>query len=157
MQFEEITLLDYSRPLAERAKRRKVVGPYRIQPRDPKLCDSIGFYMSDGYMRIADHGAGINLRLWSANDFLGYSRLSQITGYYCDADGEGDTLQPIIARLPNNRGFLAGWTMGAGMCASLGRDIYPNEVDAAIAAHGKAEYDAELSREREEEEEEEES
>lgn len=133
---------DFSVPMAKRAESRKVVGPYYSAPR--KVGSGIGFYMgSDGQM--AKHGAGIRLRIEEANDHLRGSRLSHVNGYYCD-DFESDTLQPIIARLPKGRGFLAGWTMGEGMCASLDSHIWPDEAEAARAAHGEAERDAERQR-----------
>ena len=99
-------------------------------------------------------GSPIALRLEEANQHLSYSRLSNINGYYCDMDGDGDTLQPIIARLPHGRGFLAGWTMGEGMCASLDGHIWTDEEEAARAAHDLAEHDAERSREAQAREEE---
>lgn len=51
------------------------------------------------------------------------------------------------------RGFLAGWTMGPGMCASLDAYIYKAPEDAAHAAHSMAESDAEKNREADEEQE----
>lgn len=133
-------------PITERAKSRNVVGPYHFTPRDPLKHDSIGFYCD----RSGQMGDGvIRLRIEPANDHL-TGRLSYTTGYYCDRDGDGDTLQPIIARLPHGRGFLAGWSMGPGMCAKVCTSVYDDVESAAISAHSIAEYDAEESRNNEE-------
>lgn len=144
MIFNEVILHDFSRPLAKRAADRKYCGPYHWTPSEPGT--GRGFYTASKGLACAPHGSGFDLRLEDANEYIA-TRLSQITGYYCDDDGEGETLKPIIARLPKNRGFLAGWTMGAGMCAALDCDIYKTPQAAAFAAHSKAEHDAEASRE----------
>lgn len=140
----EIVLIDYARPLAERVKARKVVGPYRWTP--IKAGNGRGFYQASKGLFMDPRGSTIDLRIELANQHLAGSRLAWINGYFCDNFGD-DTLQPIIARLPHGRGFLAGWTMGAGMCASLDADIYRDIEDAARAAHSTAERDAESSRE----------
>lgn len=144
--FNEIVLHNYAAPLASR--KRTFTGPYRWKPATKS--EGRGFYCQHDTreIRCADHGAGFDLRLESANEHLSsYSRLRHIDGYFCDNDGCGDTLQPIIARLPRGRGFLAGWTMGAGMCASIDFTIYEDATDAAMAAHDMAESDAEKQRE----------
>lgn len=147
--FREITLIDYARPLKERAKARKGGGPYRWTPSKPGKGRS--FYMASEGFAMASHGSALDLRIELANDHLPNSRLSMTNGYYPDLD-MSDTLQPIIARLPRGRGFLAGWTMGAGMCASLDVTIWDDEGQAAHAAHDMAESDAEKSREAQEDE-----
>lgn len=144
--FREIHLIDFKRPLKERAQTRRRVGNYRWTPSAPGK--GRGFYMASNGYAMAGHGGGMSLRIEPANDHLRGSRLSRIDGYY-DRDGiGGSTLQPLIARLPNGRGFLAGWTMGAGMCASLAPDIWPDEESAAVEAHRMAETDAEEEKER---------
>jgi hypothetical protein len=55
----------------------------------------------------------------------------------------GDSLTPIIARLPRSRGFLAGWTMGSGMCAELDATVWETAEEAAQAAYDFAESAAE--------------
>lgn len=132
------------KPIAQRLKDRKgPCGPY-FWPQDVRAPrNGVGFYSSGKSALVMDRaGSTVSLRLEWANDHLRHSRLARIDGYYCDAFGSGDTLQPIIARLPHGRGFLAGWTMGAGMCGSLDADIYDTEQDAAFAAHNMAEQDA---------------
>lgn len=135
---------DFSRPMPERLKSREYTGPYYWTPTKPGT--GRGFYQSSKGLYCDKAGSTFDLRLEDANDHLGSSRLSQINGYYCDEDGDGETLQPIIARLPRKRGFLAGWTMGRGMCASLDSTIWETEEDAARAAHDLAESDAEKNR-----------
>lgn len=143
--FSTITIIDYQRPLNERAKARKVVGPYKWSPSKPMA--GRGFYQAQAGLCMDRTGSTIDLRLEHANGHLEGSRLRYVNGYYCDSDWDGDTLQPIIARLPHGRGYLAGWTMGPGMAASLAADIWADPKDAARAAHGVAERDAEASRE----------
>jgi hypothetical protein len=135
--------------LRERLAMRKVCGPYMLQPRNPRHCDTIGFYQSSqGWLDMGD--GPINLRLKKANDCLSYSRLTQISGYYIDRDGF-ETIEPIIALLPHGRGFLAGWTMGKGMSASIDRStVWSDAAEAARAAHNMADYHAEECREFEE-------
>lgn len=146
--FDEITLHNFNRPLAQRAESRKFCGPYRWTPSKPN--NGRGFYC-DGNEQCGD--GPIRLRLEEANDHIS-SRLSDTLGYYCDPCAAGETLQPIIARLPRGRGFLAGWKMGPNMCAMLDSDIHETERDAALAAHGFAERDAENMRDSYEEPEE---
>lgn len=140
--FERITLHDYSRPMVARAKSRKSAGPYVWTP--SKAGQGRGFYSGQD-CQTAAHGAGFRLRLEAANDHLS-GRMSGTIGYFCDVDESGDSLMPIVARLPGGRGFLAGWTMGAGMCGALGPDVWPDAVGAANEAHRMAERDAEASR-----------
>lgn len=140
---------DFSRPLKSRLESRKHVGPYYINPSKPG--GSRGFYTASKGLACASHGALFDLRLEDANDHLGESRLRFTTGYYCD-EFQDSTLQPIVARLPRGRGFLAGWTMGRGMCATLELDVYAAAEDAARAAHSAAEYAAEQEREYQERE-----
>lgn len=135
---------DFTKPMVERLKSRQYTGPYYYSPATPG--GGRGFYQSSKGLYCASHGSTFDLRLEDANDHL-TGRLSQINGYYTDDTFEGDTLQPIVARLPHGRGFLAGWTMGRGMCASIELDIYETIEDAARAAHSLAESDAEKEQE----------
>lgn len=137
-----IIIHNYNRPMKERIESRKHVGPYLWKPSTPGK--GRGFYCASTGLACDSNGSTFNLRLEYANDHLN-GRLSDITGYYCDEDGDGDTLQPIIARLPHGRGYLAGWTMGQGMCASIDCDIWETIEDCAREAHRMAEYDAEES------------
>lgn len=130
--------------LKERASMRKVCGPYQWTPSEPGK--GRGFYQSSKGLEMGD--STFKLRLESVNDHLSDSRLKYVDGYYCDPEYDGDTLQPIIARLNHDRGFLAGWTMGKGMCASLNANVYATAEEAARAAHYVAEMDAENDRER---------
>lgn len=144
--FRRITLIDFARLLAERAKARNTC-PYSWTP--SKSGAGRGFYMSSVRFAMASHGAGLRLRIEPANDHLEGSNLCGMNGYYCDLAMD-DTLQPIVARLPRGRGFLAGWTMGLGMCATLAPELYADAEEAARAAHALAESDAEKRRDEEE-------
>ncbi len=141
--FSNIVMINYARPLAERAKARKLVGPYRWNPSKPGT--GRGFYQDSRSLECDPRGSTFALRLEEANEHLSGSRLAMTDGYYCDLDCEGETLQPIIARLAHGRGFLPGWTMGNGMCATLDSRICSDEREAAYAAHQLAEHDAESS------------
>lgn len=136
--FAQITLHDFSQPLAARKASRKYVGPYTWRPAKPGT--GRGFYMTEG------HG-GIVLRIEDANDSIpGGNSLRSIDGYYIDSDCH-DTLQPIIARLPHGRGYLAGWTMGTGMASSIDAHIWETAEEAAMAAHDEAERAADREQE----------
>jgi hypothetical protein len=142
---------DFTRTLPERLKRREYTGPYYWNPTQPGK--GRGFYQSSKGLYCDKSGSTFDLRLEEANDHLSGTRLAQINGYYCDQH-QDETLQPIIARLPHGRGFLAGWTMGRGMFGSIDCDIYETAEEAAYAAHSMAEHDAETSRETNDSEEE---
>jgi hypothetical protein len=143
--FHNIKMIDYRKPLRERLESRKHCGPYIWEP--AKVGNGRCFYQGKGF-EMDRHGSSFRLRIEEANEYLD----SRINGYY--ADNFQDTVMvPIIARLPHSRGFLAGWTMGSGMLASIDATIYDEPKDAAMAAHSMAEYDAERNRDYEEEEE----
>lgn len=139
MIFQEIILHDYSKPLA--ARKRGICGPYHWTPTTPG--GERGFYCDSGsgsVLTCDGHGSPFRLRLVLANS-LYYRQDRRPKGYYCDPF-QGDTITPIIARLPRSRGFLAGWTMGAGMCAMLELEILDYAEDAADRAHYLAKRDA---------------
>lgn len=148
--FQEITLHDYRASLHKRRQDRLFCGPYRWRPAKPG--SGTGFYSASGDMlRMDRHGSRLDLRLSLANDMLvSYSRLRNTLAYWADDDGS-TTLTPIVARLPHGKGFLAGWSMGAGMCGTLDGHIHHDEQEAAWAAHALAEADAEREREYREE------
>jgi hypothetical protein len=147
MLFEKITMVDYARPMAKRLESRKVCGPYMWSPSRPG--NGRGFYLANKGLCVDQRGSTFDLRLEWANDHLGNSRLADITGYYIDSY-EDETLQPIVARLPNGRGFLAGYTMGNSMASALDGTIWETIEDAARAAHDEAKTAAENSRDAEE-------
>lgn len=138
---------DLGKPLADRLKSREHVGPYYWQPAAPG--GERGFYAASRGLACDPHGSTFRLRLEPANDHLpSYSRTGRVNGYFYNEHGE--TLEPIIARLPHGRGFLAGHTMGAGMASALSLSIYADAESAAYAAHSEAESAAERQREFEE-------
>jgi hypothetical protein len=147
--FDAITMIDFSRSLAHRAEVRKHAGPYTWTPATPG--GSRGFYMDRKAVRM-HREAPFDLRLAYADDFMPrYSRLHGTT-YCTDDDGIGDTMRPIIARLPHGRGFLAGWTLGPGMCGALDLTIHATAEDAARMAHEEARTAAERERDYQREE-----
>lgn len=64
-------------------------------------------------------------------------------GWYTDPDGFGDTIRGVVFRLPHNRGFLAGWTMGESMISEVEYYIYDDIWACAHAADKMAERVAE--------------
>jgi len=70
------------------------------------------------------------------------------TGWYCDSF-QDSKVRGIVMRLPHNRGFLAGWSIGEGMISEIKYTIYNDETTAAWAADSIAEEVAERERERE--------
>lgn len=128
------------RPLTERFKTRKVCGPYVCTR---MTADSNVFLYLDSY---GDCGDGpIALRVFPCHESEEV-RINH-TGWYTDDDGMKDTIYGIVARLPHGRGFLAGWSMGAGMATSLEREVYDSESSACHAADSIAERTAERERE----------
>ena len=65
------------------------------------------------------------------------------TGWYTDEEGQGELMRGVVLRLPHGRGFLAGWSLGNGMAATVERSIIDNERDAAYQADRIAELAAE--------------
>lgn len=142
--FTKITMIDYKKSLRQRADSRKYCGPYCWTPND-KPGSGIGFYCGKTVEEMDKRGSVIRLRI----EEVGESRQG-VKAYWCDDFGD-ETMTPIIARLPRGRGFLAGWSMGAGMCATLGGRVYEDEDEAKRAAHDEAEIGAEKEREHQEE------
>lgn len=128
--------------LKERLKMRKHGGPYQWMPAKPGL--GRGFYQSSDGLDCDNADSTFRLRLQDATTYLRGSRYHGISGYYVDKFME-ETLKPIVALLPHGRGYLAGWTMGPGMCGTIAPEIHLAKRDAAIAAHELARYDAELA------------
>jgi hypothetical protein len=151
--FTHIVLRDLTGPVKQRSHYPySSCGPYTWAPAPASV-------RREGWSTYTDADetmTGFRLRYEDANQHLSrYSRTSNITGYWTDKHGDGDTIKPVVFRLPRGRGFLAGWTMGAGMCASLDAGIFEDAEQAAYAAHSAAEYAAEQEREREQDEEDE--
>lgn len=138
--FDLIYIHNLKQPLRVRLQNRKHVGPYNWTPSSPNV--GRGFYSGNSPFVVGD--SSFSLRLEPANDHVG-PRMRRITGYYCD-NHQSETIQPLIARLPRSRGFLAGWSMGALSIGSIDRHIYATPKDAALAAYGLAERYAEAMR-----------
>jgi len=70
------------------------------------------------------------------------------TGWFCD-DFQDQTIRGLVMRLPHDRGFLAGWSMGESMASNLEYYIWDDAVECARAADHMAERAAEDQREYE--------
>lgn len=112
-----------------------VCGDYYHAPRPEHAGKGVTFYK--------DSDGPVDLRLQWADEIvnLGHS------GWFTDEHGDCDTIRGLIARLPKNRGFLAGWSMGSHMASYLEGYTYDDAEDAARAADGLAEIAAERERE----------
>lgn len=140
--FGTIYVTNFDVPLAQRREMRKHCGPYMWTAQDARKREGVGFYQHSKRLEVDKHGSTFRLRLEEANDHLPvYTKLTRINGYYCDSF-QNSTLKPIVARLPHGRGFLAGWTMGNGMYASLETHVWDDIADAARRAHDSAEHAA---------------
>lgn len=103
--------------------------------------EGLGFYLdSDGMPQLR----------WTWADEVDGCRVDH-TGWYSD-EYQDSKIRGIVLRLPNNRGFLAGWSMGEHMASSLEYHIYSDEVDAAYAADAIAEHVADEERDYQESE-----
>ena len=140
--FKNIILRDFSRPVKARNHPPSCVGPYTFSP--SPACERRDGWST--YTGTSESETLFRLRYEDANEHLS-GRTADVTGYWTDEHGDSDTIKPIIWRLPRSRGFLAGWTMGAGMCASLDAGIFADAESAAYAAHSVAEHAAEREQE----------
>jgi hypothetical protein len=122
MLFNEITLIDFGRPLARRMAARRYCGPYKWMPSEPGR--GRGFYMAQAGFEMDRAGSSLRLRLEAAGAPWRYD--------------EGCEFIPVIALLPSGRGYLAGWTMGAGMVGMLDATIWARSDDACDAAKEEA-------------------
>lgn len=119
-----------------------VTGDYYHAPKPVTKSSSIGFYLdSDGMPSLR----------WKWCDKVDYATIRH-TGWFTDEFGDSEKIRGIVLRLPNNRGFLAGWSMGEGMASTVDCDIISDEVDAAYQADSMAERDAENERDYQESE-----
>lgn len=128
--FSEIKMIDHSRTLAERREARRFCGPYTWRP--SRAGSGRGFYMGRDGVSCDPRGSTFRLRLEEVPANRRGVRA------YC-AGPDGDPFMPIIARLPHGRGYLAGWTLGGGMCAELEPELHADEQEAHRAAHDAAE------------------
>ena len=124
---------------AKRLARRNpvTVGEY-IHGAKPR-CEGKSFYLDSDFMP--------SLRWQWCDNVCNHIRH---TGWYCD-NIQYDKIRGIVMRLPRDRGFLAGWSMGDGMISEIEYIIYDDERDAAHAADSIAEKVAEKEREYQEE------
>lgn len=113
--------------------RRPVTGGYYRSP--PINGSGTTFYLESDFMP--------DLR-WKWCDEI-VSRINH-KGWYSD-EWQEYTIRGLVMRLPNNRGFLAGWSMGKSMRSFVDYDVFLDESDAAYCADSMAENAAELERE----------
>lgn len=155
MLFSEIVTHDLSKSLPERLKARRFVGPYHRRPSEPD--QSLGFFLAMGAGRTAPpqvdaHGSPFKLRLqWSRPE--GH----RLGGEY--STGDNDPWVGIIAELKPFRDpftgdfegrWLAGATLGPGMCAFLEREVYCSPEYASKVAERLAREASEAEEEPEE-------
>jgi hypothetical protein len=83
---------------------RKVCGPYFTAPKPNATGAS--FYLDSDFMP--------QLR-WKWCDETD-ARIEH-TGWFTDEYGDGDKIRGLVMRLPHERGFIAGWSMGESMAS----------------------------------------
>lgn len=128
----------------------RVSSPYHApKPRKPHDWGH-GFYHGDAGMP--------GLRWQWADDIA--PRAIDHRGWFTDDDIQDDTMRGIVFRLPQQQGFLYGWSMGEGMIAEItgyepigeydpsryGDAIEQAEHSAALAADDAAKWAAEKER-----------
>lgn len=129
---------------------KRVAGPYTQGDPAPLTGKDDGrmFYLDEAEGMDGDFQPG--LRWTWADEVEGVGRSIDHTGWWAD-DHESDKIRGMVFRLNHGRGFIAGWSMGAGMIGNVEYDIYDEERTAAYAADRMAERAAEDSREADEE------
>lgn len=148
-----VRFYDYSRPIGKRKSPYHFTSTDVITGRENTPQETGGYLNSNG--TLLDEGAFCTLRVIACHN-IPDTECRTIRGRFVDHDGWyindfGETLYGIVARLPKSRGYLAGWTLGGGMCATLDRThVYDDIGDAAYAADSIAERAAEREREYQE-------
>lgn len=118
--FDKIYLIDFKRSLRDRQKDRQFTSGYYWNPSAGR--GDVGFYLGRN-SRMDQYGSRVSFRL----------QFPDSRSWWCDPHGDAK-LTPIVAQLPHQRGFLAGWTMGTMMASSLERDIHATYHDALARA-----------------------
>lgn len=130
--------------------KRPVCGPYYHAPKPLKAGDRSTFcYLDSDFMPA--------LR-WSWCDEIPAEWSDEETapdikhtGWFIDSFDQSETIRGIVFKLPGNRGFLSGWSMGEGMATVIDCDIIPDIRTAVYGADSMAENTAESEREYREE------
>lgn len=115
--------------------RRRLIGPYTTAPKPI----TGGPHPGASFYFDSDFAPG--LRAQYADELVNLEH----QGWYCDAY-QDETMRGIVYRLPQSRGFLAGWSLGEGMASSISGRIYDDVKTAAYAADSMAERAAEEER-----------
>ena len=127
-----------------RRYKQPAVGPYYHQPEPIEAGDRETFF----YLQ-SDFCSGLR---WSwcdelPSDWNPDTHQIDHTGWFADIY-QGSTIRGIVAKLPKNRGYLPGWSIGEGMASVLDAGtVYDDASDAARVADKMAENAAELNRE----------
>lgn len=129
---------------ASRKGEKRYCGDYYHAPMPVERRKDKGF---SGYMSMQGDINGLRC-VWA----------DEVEGSYIDHKGWfaddycEDKFRGVVIRLPHGR-YLAGWSMGEGMCCSIDADIYDDEQEAADAADSLAEDAADNERDYRENEE----
>jgi hypothetical protein len=111
----------------------RCTGPYQI---DFNASDELrSFYLGSDFQP--------SNRWWFADESPEHPSLLKNKGYFCDSY-LSQTIRGIIVKLPNQRGYLAGWSMGEGMISVVQKEIFISETDAIFEADCLAEREAEV-------------
>ena len=116
-------------------KGRQFTGGYFHKP-PPNSKVGKGFYLE----RTGKVGAGQPFSRWDWADEV-CSTVAH-TGWFSDEYGYSEKIRGLIAYLPHGR-FLAGWSMGVGMCAEVDGELFTDKFEAAQAADEMARIVAE--------------
>lgn len=112
--------------------KKKVSGSYYCSPK-PLTRDnqSMGFYLA-----LHNHeGTGGDFQpglRWEWCDLVGEVGINH-TGWFTDSY-QSDKIRGMVFRLPKGRGFLAGWSMGPGMCGEIDYCIVYSTIERAAWA-----------------------
>lgn len=133
--------------LAQRLEMRKACGPYmwRVGPAGERQ-DGRGYYAADDDGTPSAHDSSFALRACE--------RPARYRSWHT---GEMTEFFAVVLRLPRERGFLAGWTMGKGMASSVDFYIHSDELEAWRDADMQARHACERDDENEQREPEEEA
>lgn len=124
---------------ADRVERhiKPLTGPYYSAPKPLN-----GKNQGNSFYLASDFAPGLRW-MWADNVVSSINH----TGWFCD--DHGDTkIRGVVFRLPADRGFLIGWSMGEGMASVIETGtIYDTKVIAACHADALAAQAAEDERE----------
>ena len=115
---------------------------YYSQPTPRNVKDSTNVFYFE-----SDFSPGLR---WTWCDEVEGTRIDH-KGWYCD-DSQSEVMRGFVMRLPNEKGFLAGCTIGEGCVAYLDLEPHSSEREAAHVADRMAESIADEWKREEEKE-----